>query len=519
MKSLWGFSYTNTYTYDPLSRLTAADYSDNSYYHYTYDAVGNRLSQVTNSSTITYSYDIANRLTNTNGATYTWDANGNLLSNGVKTYTYDLANRLTTFNNGTTTTTYAYNGLGDHLQQTVNSATTTYAVDIAGGLTQVLFDGTNIYLYGAGRIAQQLASLTEYYLDDALGSVRQLTNSGGDVVLARAYDPYGNLVENNAYPGVTTTYGYTGEYTDASGMVYLRARYYSPAQGRFVSRDVWEGDYNDPQSLNKCGYVEKNPIKYTDPSGLITVDESGDAASIVIDLSSNHEIGVIIDWGYVDVISGNYIALAINQSPEWIGLLSQYGCWKWNAGEWSLRELQELQIGIHDLASVMNGKFIRNMGGRLTISQENIGNPGEFYPPDVIKFKSIPKEFPDSFNHWSVVHELSHVWDYNNKWSLSDELMKKTGGHIDHRIPSKKCGEQDWQPGCNDEGYFYGGIPAKGSDVNFNKREDFAESVTAYVYFDEVNYYVKSHFLGNDTLYYKDYRTTPRWGFVNSKLN
>ncbi len=63
------------------------------------------------------------------------------------------------------------------------------------------------------RLTHQHDSLTEYYLADALGSVRQLTNSGGEVVLARAYDPYGNLVENNAYAGDTTAYGYAGEYT------------------------------------------------------------------------------------------------------------------------------------------------------------------------------------------------------------------------------------------------------------------------------------------------------------------
>ncbi|NMC13259.1 MAG: RHS repeat-associated core domain-containing protein [Chloroflexi bacterium] len=194
---------------------------------------------------------------------------GNIfLSESINTYTYDLANRLTAFDDGENVYYYAYNGLGDRLQQTVNYTTTTYAVDIAGGLTQVLSDGTNTYLYGVDRISQQHGSLTEYYLADALGSVRQLTNFTGEVVLARAYDPYGNLVENNAYDGVTTVYGYAGEYTDTSGMVYLRARYYSPVQGRFVSRDVWEGDYNNPLSLNKWGYVEGNPINYTDPSGL-----------------------------------------------------------------------------------------------------------------------------------------------------------------------------------------------------------------------------------------------------------
>ncbi|MBN1536356.1 MAG: RHS repeat-associated core domain-containing protein [Anaerolineales bacterium] len=137
-------------------------------------------------------------------------------------------------------------------------------------MTQVLSDGTNTYLYGVNRISQQHdATLTEYFLADALGSVRQLTDSGGEVVLARAYDPYGSLVENNAYDGVTTPYGYTGEYTDAaSGMVYLRARYYNPAQGRFVSRDVWEGDEIKPLSYNSWVYAYSNPTNIIDPSGM-----------------------------------------------------------------------------------------------------------------------------------------------------------------------------------------------------------------------------------------------------------
>ncbi len=261
---------TITYTYDPLNRVTAADYSDNTYYHYTYDSVGNRLTQTTAITITNYLYDNANRLSNVNGIAYTWDANGNLLSDGVNAYTYDLANRLTAFSDGTNTYTYTYNGLGDRLQQTTNNETTTYAVDIAGGLTQVLSDGANTYLYpstGSGRISQQHDSATEYYLADALGSVRQLTDSNGEVVLVRAYDPYGNLVENNAHDGVTTAYGYTGEFTDASGMVYLRARYYSPTQGRFVSRDVWEGIYNQPSTLNRWIYVNNSPVNIVDPSG------------------------------------------------------------------------------------------------------------------------------------------------------------------------------------------------------------------------------------------------------------
>ena len=248
-----------TYAYDPLYRLTEANYSNGNYYHYAYDAVGNRLSQTTQLAVNSYQYDVANRLTSVDGVAYTWDNNGNLLNDGVNTYAYDSANRLTSISGGQTAT-YAYNGLGDRLSQNgVN-----YTLDLNAGLTQVLNDGTNQYLYGAGRIAQVNAT-TEYFLGDALGSVRQLTNGQEQVTLANAYEPYGNLAQTAG--SAQTSYGFTGEQTDPSGMVYLRARYYMPNDGRFLTRDRWMGDYNRPLSLNRWGYVEGNPINLSDHSG------------------------------------------------------------------------------------------------------------------------------------------------------------------------------------------------------------------------------------------------------------
>ncbi len=89
--------------------------------------------------------------------------------------------------------TYAYNGLGERLQQTVNEVTTTYVVDLASGLSQVLSDGTNVYTYGNGRLSQVSATDTEFFLGDALGSVRQLADASGTVTLARNYDPFGGV--------------------------------------------------------------------------------------------------------------------------------------------------------------------------------------------------------------------------------------------------------------------------------------------------------------------------------------
>ena len=99
--------------------------------------------------------DEANRLTSQDGVTYSWDNNGNLLSDGLSTYTYDHANRLKGVVQGGTTFTFAHSGLSDRVRLTVNSVPTNYTLDLAGGLTQVLSDGTNAYLYGTGRIGEE----------------------------------------------------------------------------------------------------------------------------------------------------------------------------------------------------------------------------------------------------------------------------------------------------------------------------------------------------------------------------
>ncbi|HLO29732.1 MAG TPA: hypothetical protein VK249_11385 [Anaerolineales bacterium] len=169
--------------------------------------MGNRLTSSDPLSATSYQYDTANRLTSVNGVTYEWDNNGNLRNDGVNTHQYDAANRLQTVTSGQSSVTgFGYNGLGDRLQETVNGNTTTFTMDYNTGLTQALSDGTNTYIYGLDRIAQ-INSGTEYFLGDALGSVRQLTNSNGAITYARAYDPYG--VTTETYGASQSAYGYT----------------------------------------------------------------------------------------------------------------------------------------------------------------------------------------------------------------------------------------------------------------------------------------------------------------------
>ncbi len=215
------------------------------------------------SSVVDYVYDDANRLTSVNGVTYTWDNNGNLLNDGVNAYTYNTANQLKTLTGPSVNASYAYNGMGDRLQEVHNGGTTNFMMDYNMGLTQVLNDGTNNYIYGNGRIAQVNTS-TDYFLGDALGSVRQLTNNSGAITYASAYDPYG--VATQAYGASQTAYGFTGEYT-SNDLVYLRARYYVPYLNQFIQPDTIVPDPYQPMDWNKYLYVRDNPINYTDPSG------------------------------------------------------------------------------------------------------------------------------------------------------------------------------------------------------------------------------------------------------------
>jgi RHS repeat-associated protein len=274
---------TIDYTYDDLNRLTEANYtlpgtgSDNRFYHYGYDAVGNRVSASDLYGATTYGYDTANRLTGIDGVSQTWDNNGNLLNDGVNTYTYDPANRLSTVSGSAPTVSYAYNGLGDRLQQTIGSNTTTYLMDLNAGLSQVLDDGTNAYIYGNGRIAQ-IDATTQYFLGDALGSVRQVTSAAGNIVLARSYDPYGNPVASAGT--AQTSYGFDAEQTDSNGLVYLRARHYAPDMGRFMSRDTWQGDDRQPMSYNRWNYTDGNPVNRLDPSGQCWVTVSGSSGLV-----------------------------------------------------------------------------------------------------------------------------------------------------------------------------------------------------------------------------------------------
>jgi RHS repeat-associated protein len=129
----------------------------------------------------------------------------------------------------------------------------------------VISDTEAVYLYGLDIIAQQQAERL-YYVNDGLGSVRQLLDTTGQIETNYAYDPFGApLVAGDVY----NPYQYTGEAWDAEvELLYLRARYYQPEVGRFVTKDQWAGNLWQPGTLNRYVYVTNDPVNGIDRGGL-----------------------------------------------------------------------------------------------------------------------------------------------------------------------------------------------------------------------------------------------------------
>ena len=122
-----------------------------------------------------------------------------------------------------------------------------------------------------------------YYTQNAHGDVVNLTDKDGKVTKSYRYDAFG--VEKNIDKNDTNAFRYCGEYYDTeSGTIYLRARYYDPSIGRFISRDSYSGKNEDPLSLNLYTYCHNNPILAIDPSGhfILTAMLIGAAAGAII---------------------------------------------------------------------------------------------------------------------------------------------------------------------------------------------------------------------------------------------
>jgi RHS repeat-associated protein len=284
-----GNGRTLSWNYDGIYRLTSETISGDPYQNngsvaYGLDPVGNRLSENSTLPGInsgSFGYNADDEI-----SSESYDANGNVIATGNMSYTYDSENHMLTANGNGKSISMVYDAFGNRVSKTVNGVTTQYLVEDdvnPTGLPQVVEEltgsfgagvVTRTYTYGLQRISENLSPAvsgnstwtTSFYVYDGGGSVRQLTNSNGVVTDEYEYDAYGNSFTKS---GTTpNNYLYRAEQYDSDlGLYYLRARYYNPATGRFLSRDPDEGKYWEPATLHKYLYANGDPVNGIDPSG------------------------------------------------------------------------------------------------------------------------------------------------------------------------------------------------------------------------------------------------------------
>ena len=110
----------------------------------------------------------------------------------------------------------------------------------------------------------------KYYVTDPHGNVVQLTDENGKVVKTYEYDSFGNEVKADKKDD--NPFRYCGEYYDKeTEEIYLRARYYQPSVGRFITRDTYTGEDDEPLSLHLYTYCANDGVNAWDPRGNKTV--------------------------------------------------------------------------------------------------------------------------------------------------------------------------------------------------------------------------------------------------------
>ncbi len=259
-------THTVIYGYDPLNRLTSANYSGslNASYGYEYDTLGNRMTYtatLTNTVVTTYTYNLANRLqtakSDDDGIVwhYVYDNNGSRLQQlpgslaptaGAVQYSYDQSRRLVQVesHDGTGFQLQAemvYDGNGRRLQAIAHadasSITATSTLDPRSGLPLSVDNGTNItlILYGQAAIGEYTSQIGawRYYLGDAQFSVRQLVDAVGTITQAQTYAPYGILLHQAGDGG--GLFGYKGGQSSSNGLWYFGDGYFDPHTGQYIS--------------------------------------------------------------------------------------------------------------------------------------------------------------------------------------------------------------------------------------------------------------------------------------------
>ena len=266
------------YTYDAQSRVTkrtVINLANNTSKDevFAYDGAGNITYSMADYECTNFTYDTNNRLTCVCGMPVNYDADGNMLTAAIdcnsEYFSYDSSNRLISAG----CNEYTYNVEDVRIRNLCNNTETKFVYNTNARLSQLLVKETagvvTKYVYGLGLIGEETGSDFKIHHYDYRGSTVALTNMLGDVTDTFTYDTYGKLTSRTGITDTLFMYnGRDGVVTEDNGLIYMRARYYSPELRRFINADIIHGNISDPTSLNRYSYVNGNPVSFVDPFGL-----------------------------------------------------------------------------------------------------------------------------------------------------------------------------------------------------------------------------------------------------------
>ena len=291
---------TISYEYDAEERITKVTDSVDGETVYTYDALGQLLTERRNGHMInSMTYDTYGNILSKNGKLYTYDTvwRDLLLSVDGETITYDAQGNPTTYLGHTLTwekgrqlksydsNTYTYNANGIRTSKTVGSVEHVYTLDGTKILREVWGDNTLIPLYdNEDNVCGIIYNETPYYfLKNLQGDIIAIANKNGKTVAEYSYDAWGVPTILSDATGVIANinpFRYRGYYYDVEiGLYYLQSRYYDAGMGRFVNGDNSELLY---LNINLLSYVTNDPLNETDPLGYFSLPRV--ALSIPLDM-------------------------------------------------------------------------------------------------------------------------------------------------------------------------------------------------------------------------------------------
>jgi RHS repeat-associated protein len=201
---------------------------------------------------------------------FTYDANGNMTSDGSRTYAWDAENILIKITEGTKTTDLEYDGFhhGTRILERNGATTLSDRRFIWDGNTLVEQRNWTSTTAAQRYFPQGVQQGTNkfFYTRDHLGSIREVVNNSGSVVARYDYAPYGRRTKLSGT--FDSDFGFTGHYFHApSGLHFAPFRAYSAEFGRWLSRDP----IGEAGGINLYGYVFNNPVNLWDPWGLYDV--------------------------------------------------------------------------------------------------------------------------------------------------------------------------------------------------------------------------------------------------------